>query len=396
MEAYKLIWLKDAHARPVQLSIPKFWVRRAAIAAGVAALVVGRWASTTSGCVATRPSSRTCAVEAGAQREQIAAFRSRIQEVDTQLSKVADLERKVRIIANLPGAVGVGGEQSIEEEAIPVGAERTHPALRRSRNRRCRWTRRTRGRAATTRKSFRRVWRAHEEGEWLGTLDERATHLGADAEERVESLAHLLDQLEDKQDKLASSPSVWPSKGWLTSRFGARISPFTGRRQMHAGLDIAAASGTPIVAPARGRATFVGTKGPLGRALVIDHGFGVKTMYGHTRDIFVKPGRDGRTGPADRQHREHRPQYRSPSPLRRRSERRSPQSPRLHLRLIGSSPIYPDRSGPLGCACSRGLRPRAIAARGRVSYPPARSKTPKTFDSASSLRPLRKDCVETA
>ena len=131
---------------------------------------------------------------------------------------------------------------------------------------------------------------SRQEGDWLGSLDERATHLGADAEERVESLAQLLDQLEDKQDKLASSPSVWPSKGWLTSRFGARISPFTGRRQMHAGLDIAAASGTPIVAPARGRATFVGTKGPLGRALVIDHGFGVKTMYGHTREIFVKPG----------------------------------------------------------------------------------------------------------
>ena len=59
---------------------------------------------------------------------------------------------------------------------------------------------------------------------------------------------------------------------------------------MHAGLDIAATSGTPVVAPARGRATFVGNKGPLGRALVIDHGFGVKTMYGHTSEIFVKAG----------------------------------------------------------------------------------------------------------
>ena len=59
---------------------------------------------------------------------------------------------------------------------------------------------------------------------------------------------------------------------------------------MHAGLDIAAAGGTAIVAPARGRATFVGTKGPLGRTLMIDHGFGVKTMYGHTSAIFVKAG----------------------------------------------------------------------------------------------------------
>jgi len=59
---------------------------------------------------------------------------------------------------------------------------------------------------------------------------------------------------------------------------------------MHAGLDISAAVGTPIVAPARGRASFVGNKGPLGQALVIDHGHGVKTIYGHTSRIFVKAG----------------------------------------------------------------------------------------------------------
>lgn len=290
MEAYKLIWLKDAHARPVQLSIPKFWVRRAAIAVGVVVAAVGAMGFDylrVRGDVWELESLRQ---ETGAQRDQITAFRTRIQEVDTKLSKVADLERKVRIIANLPGAVGVGGEQSIEEEPIPVGADAeraaplagdSDPALPMDSP----YT----GQGGDDEELSSGVATAPE-GEWLGSLDERATHLGVDAEERVESLARLLDQLEDKQDKLASSPSVWPSRGWLTSRFGARISPFTGRRQMHAGLDIAAAAGTAVVAPARGRATFVGTKGPLGRALVIDHGFGVRTMYGHTQEIFVKPG----------------------------------------------------------------------------------------------------------
>ena len=84
--------------------------------------------------------------------------------------------------------------------------------------------------------------------------------------------------------------SIWPAKGWLTSRFGPRVSPFTGRRQMHAGIDIASADGTAIQAPARGRVTFVGNKGPLGKALVLDHGFGVKTVYGHTKTIVVKTG----------------------------------------------------------------------------------------------------------
>jgi murein DD-endopeptidase MepM/ murein hydrolase activator NlpD len=85
-------------------------------------------------------------------------------------------------------------------------------------------------------------------------------------------------------------PSIWPSKGWLTSRFGPRVSPFTGRRQQHTGIDIAAADGTLIQAPARGRVTFAGRKGPLGNALVLDHGFGVKTVYGHTKEILVKTG----------------------------------------------------------------------------------------------------------
>ncbi|HPG27722.1 MAG TPA: M23 family metallopeptidase, partial [Myxococcota bacterium] len=59
---------------------------------------------------------------------------------------------------------------------------------------------------------------------------------------------------------------------------------------MHAGIDIASADGTAIQAPARGRVTFVGNKGPLGKALVLDHGFGVKTVYGHTKTIVVKTG----------------------------------------------------------------------------------------------------------
>ncbi|MEZ4330250.1 MAG: M23 family metallopeptidase [Myxococcota bacterium] len=286
MDAYKLIWLKDAHARPVQISIPKARVRGVVIAIALVALVVGvmgwDWIRL-RGETAELASLRE---ETGQQRDQIEAFRARIHQVDTQLSKVADLERKVRIIANLPGAVGVGGEQPIEEaidgameaepvggaldEALPTGAPYT-------------------GQGGDEEDFSSGVPLATGEG-WLTGLDARAIDLDAGAQARIDSLQRLLSQLEDKQEKLASSPSIWPSKGWLTSRFGPRVSPFTGRRQMHAGLDISAAVGTPIVAPARGRATFVGNKGPLGQALVIDHGHGVKTIYGHTSKIFVKAG----------------------------------------------------------------------------------------------------------
>lgn len=286
MEVYKLIWLKDAHARPVQISIPKLRVRRAAIAAGVVVVaVVGMGVDyfRLRGDISELARLR---VEAGEQREQIDAFRARIGEVDHKLARVADLERKVRIIANLPGAVGVGGEQAIEASVEDEPEATAEGAIDGAIETGAAYT----GQGGDDEEDFSGSVPQAAETEWLAPLDARALDLGVDAEDRARSLAGLLAQLEDKQDKLASSPSIWPSKGWLTSRFGPRISPFTGRRQMHAGLDIAAASGTPIVAPARGRASFVGTKGPLGKALVIDHGFGVKTTYGHTKEIFVKAG----------------------------------------------------------------------------------------------------------
>jgi murein DD-endopeptidase MepM/ murein hydrolase activator NlpD len=83
---------------------------------------------------------------------------------------------------------------------------------------------------------------------------------------------------------------VWPTQGWLTSRFGTRISPFTGKRQFHAGIDIAGERGTDIVATARGKVVYSGSKGPMGKTLIIDHGHGMRTHYGHADELLVKRG----------------------------------------------------------------------------------------------------------
>lgn len=95
------------------------------------------------------------------------------------------------------------------------------------------------------------------------------------------------------QDKLsywASTPSIWPVKGWVTSDFGLRISPLSGASKFHEGLDIAAPYGSPIYAPSDGITSFTGYRGGYGYALVLDHGYGVSTLYGHTSTILVKEG----------------------------------------------------------------------------------------------------------
>ena len=102
--------------------------------------------------------------------------------------------------------------------------------------------------------------------------------------------------LNDQVSLSRASPKGWPTKGWLTSYFGMRKSPFTGRRVMHEGLDIAANTGTPIVATADGVVARVKYSPSYGKMLIIDHGYGYRTVFGHTSKILVKAGQHIKRG----------------------------------------------------------------------------------------------------
>lgn len=102
---------------------------------------------------------------------------------------------------------------------------------------------------------------------------------------------HKLDQfLLDKDSFLRSTPTLLPTKGWITSYYGPRISPTSKRLRMHEGIDIGARSGTPIVAAADGRITFAGKKPGFGNFVQIDHGYGVESFYAHAKGLFTKKG----------------------------------------------------------------------------------------------------------
>jgi len=95
---------------------------------------------------------------------------------------------------------------------------------------------------------------------------------------------------------LASTPSVWPVRGYLSASFGNRTDPFTGQWDFHPGIDISTPSGTRITAPADGVVVSAGVKGAYGNAMVIDHGHGIVTRYGHMQAFNVKPGQRVRRG----------------------------------------------------------------------------------------------------
>jgi murein DD-endopeptidase MepM/ murein hydrolase activator NlpD len=107
---------------------------------------------------------------------------------------------------------------------------------------------------------------------------------------REQGILELWESLSERQSLLSATPSIKPVKGWFTSKFGYRISPFTNRPLMHQGLDIAASPGSPIMAPADGVVSFAGYDPGYGKLVSIDHGYGVITRFGHTSQIYVEVG----------------------------------------------------------------------------------------------------------
>ncbi|OGW68179.1 MAG: hypothetical protein A3H49_11490 [Nitrospirae bacterium RIFCSPLOWO2_02_FULL_62_14] len=115
-------------------------------------------------------------------------------------------------------------------------------------------------------------------------------------EERI--LEELIEAAKDKSARWAATPSIWPVRGWVTSGFGARISPFTGQLAMHDGLDIGAPPNTPIQSPASGYVTSAGFDAKMGNVVLIDHGYGIQTEYGHLSKILVRQGQKVKRGDA--------------------------------------------------------------------------------------------------
>jgi murein DD-endopeptidase MepM/ murein hydrolase activator NlpD len=107
---------------------------------------------------------------------------------------------------------------------------------------------------------------------------------------REQGVIRLQELLSERQSILNATPSIKPARGWFTSRFGYRTDPFTGKPDMHYGLDIAGAPGTAIVAPADGVVSYVGYEAGYGKIVAIDHGFGVRTRYAHNSQIYVELG----------------------------------------------------------------------------------------------------------
>lgn len=192
------------------------------------------------------------------QRNQIQAFANEINKLKASLLALNEFEHKIRIMANLEhkadqaSLFSIGG--SMPEDLDPkMALDKDHDRL------------------------IRNMHTHMEQVQQASTVQE-------------DGFADLLKSLKVKRNLLAATPSLRPVNGWISSDFGYRISPFTGRREFHNGLDIATKEGTPIIAPGDGVVTYAGKKWLMGNMVTIDHGHGMITQYGHIKELIAKKG----------------------------------------------------------------------------------------------------------
>ena len=198
------------------------------------------------------------------QRSQIQFFSARIEDLEKQLSKLKEFDKKIRIIANLERG---------QETTASMGMGGPSPSDIRE-----------------------KLKKEKDDTGLIQQMKSDVERLQSEAMSREDSLSELEKLLQVKREMLNHTPSVWPVQGWVTSGFGYRTNPFTGLTQMHEGLDISNRVGTPVVAPANGVVSDVGNDIAVGKVVVIFHGFGMTTRYGHLNKVFVRVGQRVKRG----------------------------------------------------------------------------------------------------
>ena len=198
--------------------------------------------------------------DAKIRKIQVEKFAQQVKNFETEMVRLERFEKKLRVITaleNSPRSIeknwGVGGPYGLSTNSFTTAM----------------------GRGAAN---------------MVERLSNGLGHLGKQAKIQSISFQELDNFFKNQKSLLSSTPSIWPTRGWVTSGFGFRKSPFTGLREKHEGWDIAARNGAPVRATADGMVVVEGREYGYGNLVEIDHGYGLVTRYGHNSKHFVKVG----------------------------------------------------------------------------------------------------------
>ncbi|MDB9823301.1 M23 family metallopeptidase [Deltaproteobacteria bacterium] len=198
------------------------------------------------------------------QEAQLTALADKIDQINNKMVELKEFDNKLKVMVNLePGEdntqfLGIGGsDPTLTDPEYSI--EKAHQKL---------------------------VRLMHQ------SLDNLDTEIVVQSQEKAE----LYEFLENQKSMFSCTPSIWPTKGWVSSTFGHRTSPFTNENEFHNGLDVSARIGSAVIAPSDGVVSSVGNTYGFGTIITINHGYGLKTRYAHLSKVLVKKGQSVKRG----------------------------------------------------------------------------------------------------
>jgi len=191
--------------------------------------------------------------------QKILNLEETVDDLNKKINKFEEYKRKLNIIAGLESdealqEVGMGSTSSID-----IGEQEIESGLNENK--------------ITEKNNLREI----------SKIKDKASQI-------EENLEFMYNYFKEQQKILSSTPSIWPTRGYISSTFGYRNDPFTGKREFHPGLDISTRLGNKIIAPADGIVVESSTKRGYGNYITIYHNYGYKTIYAHLQKRLVKRG----------------------------------------------------------------------------------------------------------
>lgn len=299
---YTVVIFRGSTAKPLRFNFPRKFVQKALIVALcflVADLVIVSHYIIRTGEVSELSAFRTEALSA---RSQTAAFSNAVDDLKRRLTTMKEINQRLRVMLGIEDVKsgdltnGQGGDaeatdestdEVTEESPLPEGTKTSEVESQ---------TQAEPVKAATASMAGPAVGDDSMHQQLVSRVHQEIKYLTAEAAVQEKTLQELSQVAEQRSSRWASTPSIWPVRGWVTSGFGPRISPFTEKPAWHDGLDIGAAPNAPVQAPAGGRVTTVSFDPKMGNMVRLDHGFGIETVYGHLAKALVKEGQRVKRG----------------------------------------------------------------------------------------------------
>ena len=260
-QRWTVVLLKGGTAPPRQFSLSPAVVHRLVVAGAAIVALVAVAAVFFAFDTVARGRAAVLAKENRLLKAELEVIEGRVAELDHTMATLAERDSRIR---------GVAGLMGIDEEVFEVGIG--GPGLE------------TPGESE--------LWNLNPEvSEETYAIRYDLAYLMRQAELLERSFTESEESLHDRRERLEATPSIAPVNGRVSSSFThSREHPIDGEIRPHYAIDFAAPRGTPIIATAPGRVVFSGVRGGYGNLIEIDHGFGLRTRYGHASKLHKRTG----------------------------------------------------------------------------------------------------------